>query len=187
MNRHSRQFCLRHLCFVCRRVVHMEKKLFLLLVSDCHNLKRMNWLQDMSHKVVRIEGLTQESVAHMDAPGIPEQSHHDLRGADELTCHLWSISVGRKPKFPLRVIMQKPRLVPRENEPSSELFCALQHLRKFTTLPEPIFLLLEGQHMRDKVTFSRAVPHSSCQYREYRQQTLSRDRPHLGDLHFPSI
>jgi hypothetical protein len=86
----------------------MENTPFLLLVRDYHNLKGMNWLQDRSHKVVRIEGLTQESVAYMDAPGIPEQSHHDLRGVhvDELTCHLWSINMGRKPKFALRVIIK---------------------------------------------------------------------------------
>jgi hypothetical protein len=76
----------------------------------------------MSHKVVRIEGLTQESVAHMDAPEIPEQSYHDIRGVDDLTCHVWSINIRRKLKFARRVIIEKPRLVLRENEPPSELF-----------------------------------------------------------------
>jgi hypothetical protein len=78
---------------------HVDDNLFLLLASDCHNLKRINWLQNMSHKVVRIEGLTQESVAHMDAPGIPEQSHHDIRGVDQLTCHLWASTWGGSPSL----------------------------------------------------------------------------------------
>jgi hypothetical protein len=45
----------------------------------------------------------------------------------------------------------------------------LQHLQKFTTLPEPIFVLLCGQHMRDMVKFSVAVPHSICQCLKYRR------------------
>jgi hypothetical protein len=45
----------------------------------------------------------------------------------------------------------------------------LQYLQKFATLPEPIFLLLWGQHLRDRPKFSAAGPHSSCQYIKYRR------------------
>jgi hypothetical protein len=52
-----------------------------------HYRQKMHWSQNIPHKVVTIQQLTGEEIAHLQSSWIPKQSDHHLLDVDQSPRH----------------------------------------------------------------------------------------------------